>query len=99
MDASTSTHVNLSVETVEGWSVVNVKEFLNSKRDYFSLSDTEIGILEKNGINGRAFLDITKEELLSLNVRLGPAKNISKFVAQQIFITRSYDLPVCYIII
>ncbi|RGB25083.1 kinase-like domain-containing protein [Rhizophagus diaphanus] len=83
MDASTSTHVNLSVETVEGWSVVNVKEFLNSKRDYFSLSDTEIGILEKNGINGRAFLDITKEELLSLNVRLGPAKNISKFVAQQ----------------
>jgi len=85
MDASTSstsTHANLSVKTVEGWSVVNVKDFLNSKREDFSLNDDEIGKFEGNGINGRAFLRYTEEKLLRIGLRDGPAVNIAEFVAQ-----------------
>ncbi len=85
MDASTSstsTHANLSVETVEVWSVAQVKDFLNSKKDEFSLNDNEITGFEENGINGRAFLRYTEEKLLADNLRRGPASNIADFVAQ-----------------
>lgn len=44
MLSSTSTHANPSVEGVEGWSVVAVKNFLNSHKDKFSLNNGEIEI-------------------------------------------------------
>ncbi|CAI2190082.1 105_t:CDS:2 [Funneliformis geosporum] len=44
-------YVNPSVETVEGWSVKQVKDFLNSKKDEFFFNDDEIAKVEENGIN------------------------------------------------
>ncbi|CAI2195227.1 6472_t:CDS:2, partial [Funneliformis geosporum] len=57
-------HANPSVETVKGWSVEQVKNFLNSKMDEFSLNYNEIAKVEENSINGRAFLssDLQAEE-------------------------------------
>ncbi|CAI2170629.1 12895_t:CDS:1, partial [Funneliformis geosporum] len=64
MSSFTSTHANPSVEPVEGWSLMDVKNFLNSSKDKFSLNDDEIEIIEKNGTNSVAFIEYTVETLM-----------------------------------
>ncbi|CAG8708206.1 8906_t:CDS:2 [Funneliformis caledonium] len=76
---STST---LSFETVNNWTVENVKNYLENNKDLFSLNDVEISKIEKEGYNGRAFLLVTKEDLLQMKLRRAPATNIAEFVTQ-----------------
>ncbi|CAG8731589.1 7339_t:CDS:2, partial [Funneliformis mosseae] len=86
-----------SFEIVQGWNVADVINFLESNNGYFSLNNTELGNIENSGFNGPALLDTNKDELVKdVGLRLGPAKNVARIVAQindQIFITRSYGLP------
>ncbi|CAG8510156.1 16019_t:CDS:2, partial [Funneliformis caledonium] len=69
-----------SFDTVQGWSIANVRNFLESKKNYFSLNDAEIGKFEENGINGRAFLRYTEDNLLQDGLRRGPATNLAEFI-------------------
>ena len=70
-----------SFEIAQGWSVADVRNFLESNNDYFSLNNTELGNIENSGFNGPAFLDTNKDELVKdVDLRLGPAKNVARFV-------------------
>jgi len=72
-----------SFEIAQGWSVADVRNFLESNNDYFSLNNTELGNIENSGFNGPAFLDTNKDELVKdVGLRLGPAKNVARIVAQ-----------------
>ncbi|CAG8435877.1 13250_t:CDS:2 [Funneliformis mosseae] len=76
---STSTKI-LSFDTAKGWSVANVRNFLESKKNDFSLNDAEIGKFEKNSINGRAFLKYTEDNLLQDGLRRGLTSNLAEFI-------------------
>ena len=68
---------------MEAWSVADVKNFLESNNVHFSLNNAELGKIENSGFNGPAFLDTNKDELVKdVGLRLGPAKNVAKIVAQ-----------------
>ncbi|CAI2175304.1 17525_t:CDS:1, partial [Funneliformis geosporum] len=68
-----------SFESVQGWSVAGVRNFLESNNSYFSLNNTELGNIENSGFNGPAFLYTNKDELVTdVGLRLGPAKNVTK---------------------
>ncbi|CAI2185560.1 1368_t:CDS:2, partial [Funneliformis geosporum] len=54
----------LLFEKVQSWSVRDVKAYLESRKDYFSLNYTEIRKFEENGINGKAFLRHTEDSLI-----------------------------------
>ncbi|CAI2170801.1 3277_t:CDS:1, partial [Funneliformis geosporum] len=77
-----SSSPNPPFETVRGWSVMNVRLFLESKKEEFSLNDAEIGEFEKNGINGNAFLMYTVKDLLQDGLRRGPAVNIVALIEE-----------------
>ncbi|CAB4419319.1 unnamed protein product [Rhizophagus irregularis] len=74
---------NYKPEIAQRWSVADVRAFLESNNDYFSLNNTELENIENSGFNGPALLDTNKDELVKdVGLRLGPAKNVARIVAQ-----------------
>ncbi|RIA91692.1 hypothetical protein C1645_821721 [Glomus cerebriforme] len=72
-----------SFKTIKGWSVVDVIKFLESNNDYFFLNDIEFRNIENSGLNGSAFLNTNEDKLVTvIGLRLGPAKNIARIIAQ-----------------
>src|ERR1051325_7325132 len=94
MDDSTSSHDDLPTES---WNVAKVKDFLNSKKERFYLSDTEISLFENNAIGGEAFLQYTEEMLLRIGLREGPAVIISRFIARLNKQRKFYHKIVCHL--
>ncbi|KAF0470268.1 hypothetical protein F8M41_025408 [Gigaspora margarita] len=71
-DSPTLAHV------VKRWKTKELIDFLRKEED-LDLSETAIKILEKEEINGRAFLKITKEELRDYGMPGGPTLNLADF--------------------
>lgn len=71
-----------SVEEVKKWSLVQVINFLESKKDELFLYDEDIDIIKRNRVAGRAFLELSKEDLQALPYNLldGPARAIAGLV-------------------
>ena len=42
-----------SFETAQGWSVTDVRNFLESNNDYFSLNNIELGNIENSRFNSQ----------------------------------------------
>ncbi|CAG8800510.1 1315_t:CDS:2, partial [Gigaspora margarita] len=63
---------------VKRWKTKELIDFLRKEED-LDLSETAIKILEKEEINGRDFLKITKEELRSYEMPGGPASRLADF--------------------
>ena len=80
MSTSTTT-ANPLFETVDSWSVEEVRNFLKSKQNKFSLTDDEIEKFKNNNVNGSVFLLLTEQRLLNF-ISFGPAINIAEFVSQ-----------------
>ena len=84
--ASTSTSVieNESVTLageIKKYETKELIDFLRKKED-LKLSQKVFEVLEKEEINGPAFLKITKEELRSIGLGLGPAMVLADFAKE-----------------
>src|SRR6185369_1299960 len=84
--ASTSTSVieNQSVTLageIKKYETKELIDFLRKKED-LKLSQKVFEVLEKEEINGPAFLKITKEELRSIGLGLGPAMVLADFAKE-----------------
>ena len=84
--ASTSTSaLSASLPTVEeinGWKRDRVKEFLQEKKESLDLDDGEIDKIYNQKVKGNTFLELTRDDLLSIGITLGPAKEIGKLISQ-----------------
>ena len=71
-----------SVEEVSKWSPKNVITFLETKKDELFLRDRDIKVFEDNWVAGRAFLELSKDDLLAspYNLPDGPARAISGLI-------------------
>ena len=81
--ASTSTTVpgNETVslaDEIKKYDTAKLIEFLQGQEN-LGLNEPAIKILENEEINGRAFINITKEELRDYGMKGGPAKNLADF--------------------
>src|SRR5436305_10985665 len=81
--ASTSTSVagNETVslaDEIKKYDTAKLIEFLQGQEN-LGLNESAIKILENEEINGRAFINITKEELRDYGMKGGPASNIAVF--------------------
>ena len=84
--ASTSTTVagNETVslaDEIKKYDTAKLIEFLQGQEN-LGLNDPAIKILENEEINGRAFINITKEKLRSYGMKGGPASNIAVFAKE-----------------
>ncbi|CAG8654767.1 4292_t:CDS:2, partial [Paraglomus occultum] len=71
-----------SVEEVSRWKRAQVLTFLRSKKDELDLDDEDIDIVQKNKVAGRAFLNLTAEELERCGMTMGPAKTIVDLIKE-----------------
>src|ERR1044071_6381462 len=84
--ASTSTTVagNETVslaDEIKKYDTAKLIEFLQGQEN-LGLNEPAIKILENEEINGRAFINITKEKLRSYGMKGGPASNIAVFAKE-----------------
>jgi hypothetical protein len=75
MSTSTAEHDSY---LVENWDTETLIDFL--KEQNLKLDDDDLGILRKQKVDGQAFLELTKEELLAspYNFPGGPAIKLAK---------------------
>src|SRR6185369_2211544 len=78
--ASTSTSVTLA-EEIKKYKTKELIDFLCKEKN-LDLDDDDLSILEKEEINGPAFLKITKEELRSYGMPGGPALVLADFAKE-----------------
>jgi hypothetical protein len=71
-----------TVEEINGWNRDWVKGFLQEKKDRLDLDDTEIDKIYDNKVDGNTFLELTRDDLLSIGIALKPAKEIGKLISQ-----------------
>ena len=71
-----------TVEEINGWNRDRVKGFLQEKKDRLDLDDTEIDKIYNNKVDGNTFLELTRDDLLSIGIALKPAKEIGKLISQ-----------------
>ncbi|RGB22223.1 hypothetical protein C1646_822629 [Rhizophagus diaphanus] len=64
------------------WKKDNVITFLQRKDLNLDLDDEDIEIIRSKKIGGKAFLSLTKEELLSYGLQPGPAIAIAELVKE-----------------
>ena len=81
--ASTSTTVagNETVslaDEIKKYDTAKLIDFLYGEKD-LGLDDDDLEIIRKEKVNGRAFINITKEELRDYGMKGGPAKNLADF--------------------
>ncbi|PKK58231.1 hypothetical protein RhiirC2_796643 [Rhizophagus irregularis] len=73
------------VEEINGWNQDGVKEFLQERRAELDL-DLEGEDIDKiynqKVLKGSFFLKLTREDLLSINIPLGTAKEILKLISK-----------------
>jgi hypothetical protein len=69
-----------SITEVQGWSVDQVIGHLQNVRP--ELSRAVFSILRRQEITGRAFLDLTEENLMQVSMALGPAKIIAGYIQE-----------------
>jgi hypothetical protein len=55
---------------------------LQKKKDRLDLDDTEIDKIYNNKVDGNTFLELTRDDLLSIEIALKPAKEIGKLISQ-----------------
>ena len=84
--ASTSTTVagNETVslaDEIKKYDTAKLIDFLCGEKD-LGLDDDDLEIIRKEKVNGRAFLNITKEELRDYGMKGGPAKNLADFAKE-----------------
>src|ERR1044072_4576178 len=84
--ASTSTTVagNETVSFADEIKKYKTKELIDflRKEEDLELEPEDYDIIEKERINGRAFLNITEEKLRSYGMKGGPASNIAVFAKE-----------------
>src|SRR5215204_4499719 len=68
-------------DEIKKYDTVKLIEFLRGQ-EYLGLSETVLGILEKEEVNGYDFLDSTKEELQDYGMKGGPATRLVKFAKE-----------------
>ena len=71
-----------TVEEINGWDRDRVKRFLQEKKDRLDLDDIEIDKIYNNKVDGNTFLELTREDLLSIGITLKPTKEIGKLISQ-----------------
>jgi hypothetical protein len=79
--ASFSTGATSNLPTVgqaKAWSREDVKAFLQNNKTELDLEDGDIDKIYNQKIKGDTFLDLTRDDLLSIQIPLGPAKKIVK---------------------
>ncbi|CAG8705487.1 12828_t:CDS:1, partial [Acaulospora morrowiae] len=69
-----------TVEHVKAWSREDVKAFLQNNKTELDLEDGDIEILYNQRVKGDTFLDLARDDLLSIQIPLGPAKKIVKLI-------------------
>src|SRR5215212_6005048 len=65
-------------DEIKKYDTAKLIEFLQGQEN-LGLNEPAIEILENEEINGRAFINITKEELRDYGMKGGPAKNLADF--------------------
>ncbi len=87
--ASTSTSTSAptaglpTVEEINGWSRDRVKRFLQERRADLELENEDIDeMYNQKVLKGSTFLELTREDLLSIKIPLGTAKEILKFISK-----------------
>nr|CAG8507490.1 6128_t:CDS:2 [Entrophospora candida] len=66
-----------SIELVKKWKRANVVDFLKEKKEELELENEDIQIIDNNRVNGRAFLELSQEDLERWKMPGGPAKTIT----------------------
>ena len=70
-----------SIADIRGWNTEQLIQHLQSKFPN-KLDNEDLGILTKNKIEGISFLSLTKEDLMALGMKFGPASVIAGYVEE-----------------
>ncbi|RIA84515.1 hypothetical protein C1645_832144 [Glomus cerebriforme] len=65
-------------DEIKKYDTTKLIDFLRGERD-LGLDNDDLEIIRKEKVNGRAFINITKEELRDYGMKGGPAKNLADF--------------------
>lgn len=74
--------VNLPIEEIKGWSRNGVELFLRGKKNELNLQGSDIDKMYNNEINGKIFLTLTRNDLQSIGLPLGPAKSVENLIKE-----------------
>src|SRR3954462_2578713 len=81
--SETNTPLHESVTLADKIKKYNTDELISFLRGQdLGLSEIALKILENEEVNGRAFINITKEELRDYGMKGGPAKNLADFAKE-----------------
>ena len=70
-----------SITDIEGWNTDQLIRHLQSKFPG-KLDEEDLEILKKEKIEGMAFLEQTKEDLMADHMKRGPASIIAKYIKE-----------------
>ena len=84
IDTSTAPTASLlTVEEINGWNRDRVKGFLQERRADLDLEGEDIDkMYNQKVLKGSTFLELTREDLLSIKIPLGTAKEILKLISK-----------------
>ena len=55
---------------------------MQERKDSLDLDDADIDKIYNQKVKGNTFLELTRDDLLSIGIALGPAKEIGKLISQ-----------------
>lgn len=67
-----------TADEVKGWDTARVMEFAMS----VGLDEEDAKILSANKVNGKRLLNLTKDDLRSVGMSLGPASDLAAAIAE-----------------